>query len=323
MNRWIERKYIVNTTAPKFVWTSPSPLSAVPEISFAGGASEDMYALGATGDAGAHQSAITAINARDKRIITLAEDNEWPLSVSGATGDAWLVSPSDGSFSVRVVSISTDRLTVTLAEPLTRAINVNDAYLEVATWVVEMPVEIVSALARDVPWSVSYSPNPDLFGKKRELGLLHVVHQPFDTGVTSEGLSAHLRQKNSAPRTEQGWETQLQESEEELILFIRGELSAKGLYEDDIPAPQTLRLAHLAFAEALITEAEDMEKAALIRERGRGLAKDALKRIWVDSNQNGEPDEGSSEGTSKPRKYDGRQGVSLTYTKQFYIGMPG
>ncbi len=316
-----ERKYRRGVTSV-FEWEAPHPISDAPVGT----------AKPASGDVNLGLSAI-----HDPLVVTSAQSGRRELTIiapsgtkglQGRYGGGWLVTPHDGAFPVRVTRI--DGTTCFISDPLTRSIAASvgePASLQFATYVGSVPAASVAAtLSRGIAWDVAYSASygadtPTL--TTRDFGLLHIVNQPFGTGLTAAMIAKHVTTLGErVPRGQQDWGPQLDVGEEELILAIRQELAPMGLTEDDIPVAAQLRLAHMSLTLANILDTVEPETALLMRAQGMGRMRSALRLIWVDSSGDGVPDDGEIQQVTRARSSWARGGnPAAGYQRPFSIGM--
>ena len=290
-----ERKYAAGV-AGLFEWVAPDPLSAAPVLTVHMVAGD--VAIGAMTVVSSPLT-VTAVSGSDRRTLTTTEAAP-DAGLPTRYGDAWLMTEEEGAIPVTVASLSA--LQVVLTEPLPRDVTLDaTASLVWQTYTAALPLaSVTTAVARDVRWSIAYVPSwggdAPTSGATVATGLLHVVHQPFATRVTHQDMAAHMRTIGGmVPRNQQDLGPQIRMGEEELILWLRSQLAELDLTEDDVPAPQSLRMAHLYFSAACYHDLTDQEKATALRERAIGLATMATKRIWVDANQDGEMDDGEQD----------------------------
>jgi hypothetical protein len=263
---------------------------------------------------------VTALSV-DRRTLTLDAAGTTVDGGMGRNGEAWLLTATQ-ALPIRIVD-STGAM-LTMAEALPRSVVIDaSASVQMSRCEGVLPaLTICAAVARDVRWTVDYAVR---YGTgtglalmaKRETGILQVVHQPFETGVAPQDVARYLRSIGQAPSSEQGWDIALSAGEEDLILYLRSELAERGLTEDDVPAPQSLRPAHLALTGAYILIATDTDTSTSLRERGYELARQALQRVWLDSDRDGEADEAPVQvGGSRARDFraPSRSGTTRRFT---------
>jgi hypothetical protein len=301
-----DQKVRLDGTAERIWWTAPEPLSS--------GSSPTLNVYLASGTATltfANIAAVPAITAvaRDRKTLTASGAVSSARGAQGAGwGEAFLVTAKDGWFPITVREIS--NATIILAEPLPAPLTVSagaPASLQFATWAGVLTTTHVNAVERDVRWTVSYvtQAGVDLTGYSfRDEGLLHIVRQPFSTGLTTRHVvQVHPGLAQRVPRRQGGWEPQIQAAQEELILRLRRDLQERGLTEDDINGHR-LRFAHAHLAAAVIYDENQPEKAEILRTRvlgafneetgirHGGLVDDTLRSVWVDADRDGAVDSG-------------------------------
>lgn len=319
-----ERKYRKGVTS-LFEWSAPDPISGIPtatahlesgDIDL--GLSVVHAPLEVTGFAASEG------DVRELTIVAPAATD----GLQGRYGDAWLVTPHDGAFHVKIKRI--DGTTCFLVDPLPSSISVSvadPASLQFATYTGTVPAASVAAdLSRGITWEVAYSAqhgtNAPVLTGGRSFGLMHIVNQPFSTGLTSLMLSSHVKHLGERiPRNQRGWEEQIALGEEELILAIRQELAPKGFTEDDIPVAAQLRAAHISYTLANIFTLDELDTAEALRAQAKDRMLSALRLIWVDSDESGTVDDGEIQQVTRSRNSWARGGnPPSTYTRPFSIG---
>lgn len=301
MLRLRDRKATAGATT-RFPWYAPAPLEpgTTPELVFRPPAGPIPRQLERIRD----DISVEAID-DDRRTLTASD----PIGgsyrgVQGPAGVAWLVSPTDGAFPVRVVAIANDaqgdRTQVVLATPLPRPVALGEgAVLQFALWRATVTVgDVAGEARRSIPWTVSYvaragddlDPDP-----QREEGLLHVVRQIFGTGLTHERLVA--RRPDLAARVaagSEGYEVQIADAENHLVQWLRRDLASRGLYEDDVNGADLERV-HYLLALSMVLERDEPEASAEQRRLALLEYGDVVKRIWADANRDGVVDAGEAE----------------------------
>jgi hypothetical protein len=248
---------------------------------------------------------------------------------AGRNGEGWLVGPN-GAVSLRLAdgidgTVAADGARLFSPLPWSVALD-STSVVQLSYCQAVLPALTVCATkTRDVLWTVDYwirhGTNTDLAAQRQqESGLLQVVAQPFGTGVSAADVPRYLRSIGAAPSTELGYEMQLQAAEEELVLWLRSHLAERGLTEDDVPAPQSLRLPHLMLTGAHILAVPDGDTSDRLRARAVELAEMAMRRIWLDQNQDGAVDPDEVQQTGGRRSADWRSPVR-TATNRFTVGM--
>lgn len=293
----MERKARVGAVT-RFQWLAPEPLQpgTTPTLTFRHpSGTEYTPALTPIRAAAAVNSIAT-----DRRTLTTADLTAAYQGLQDEAGEAYLISPTDGAFPVRVTRVDKGESGFTvavLAEPLPRPISTEDgASLQWRLWTAELSGALVAAAQRNVPYTVTYTARygadlPTVPG--REEGLLHVVRQPFSTGLThSTLLERRPDLHTSIPGRQSGFAPQIRAAEMELIDHLRVQLAEQGLYEDDLDGRRLAR-AHMLLTEALLTRASDA--AASLRNQAFAALKDALRAIWADANRDGVVDPGEAD----------------------------
>ena len=317
-----EQKARVGGTGEKFWWTAPVPLVGSPTLQIylsSGTVTPTFAGIGTT-------PLITTV-ARDRKTLTASATVTG--SIRGAQGPKWgeafLISPKDGWFPVQVREISGS--TITLAEPLASPLDVSvaaPASLQFALYRGTLTTTMVSAAARDVPWTVKYveQAGADLSGYTgRDEGLIHIVRQPFGTGLTSRHVAQlHPGLAQRVPRRQGSWDPQIEAALMEMVIHLRADLQARDLTEDDLNGAR-LRLAHGHLAAAVIYDEVQPEKAELLRARvlgvldeetgtrAGGMLNESLRSVWLDADRDGAVDEG---------EMDTIEGARLVDSKSFF-----
>jgi erythromycin esterase-like protein len=106
----------------------------------------------------------------------------------------------------------------------------------------------------------------------------------------------------------------------EMVLYLRADLQARDLTEDDLNGAR-LRLAHGHLAAAVIYDEVQPEKAELLRARvlgvldeetgtrAGGMLNESLRSVWLDADRDGVVDDG---------EMDTIEGARLVDSKSFY-----
>lgn len=269
-----------------FRWEAPEPVEAAPTFTVrlpSGSVAIAMTSVHAS-------QAVTGVST-DRRVFTAPG-----LTVAGARGaqgdwgKAWLVTDEDGVIPIKVVRVEADALRV--AEPLPRGIAGNGTVYW-ATWYATLGAVTGSAV-RSVPWDVVYTAQDGLdlpTSPKRDEGLLHIVRQPFNTGLTTQQLINDFPELGATVnRGMQGYRSAIDLSLAQLVAHVRAILQERDLYEDDAHGP-TLRHAHAYLAAAVILDRVDPEQADRLREIAKDDIDVALRSIWVDGDGDGEVDD--------------------------------
>lgn len=295
-----ERKARVGETY-RFIWESPDPVASTPELSLyeAGSATPDALATSlATAQIHADE-AVTAYNADGKRLTVPAITVAGSRGAAGRYGRAWLISEEAGTIPVHVATITDGE--VTLAERLPRRFT-GSSTLHWATWTVELNAALTASYKRNWRWVVDYTAQlgADIFasGDKSQQGLFHVVHNPFDTGLSSHLLVDMLPQVIPLNRSgAQGFEPQIELSEEILISRIRAHIVASGGSgtEDQLMGEQFTRI-HALLAAADIVEHAEPDQARSHRAKAFSLIEERLQNVaWIDADNDGIIDDGETD----------------------------
>lgn len=257
-----ERKYVVGVDGT-FVWVSPHNLdtSTPPVLSvyLSGGTVTPVFAAVRT-------TLACASIANDRRVITL----DALASVEGQAGpwgDAYLETAEAGVFPIRVVDLDVSAKTVTLADTLPRVVDVAGATIRWAAWTATLTnAAVTAAKARNIRWAVAYTERagddaPTV--ARRQTGLLHVVYQPFTTGLTTSLLLDYVPSlpAPSPNQRQQDWGPQIRAAEGRLVNKLRADLAERGLYEDDVHDAERLQLAHAYLVAAMYYEASNQAQA--------------------------------------------------------------
>lgn len=132
------------------------------------------------------------------------------------------------------------------------------------------------------------------------------VRQIFETGLTCQQLRAFLSGGPSVPSSDAGLEPAVSAGLDDLVRFIRTELSEKGLDETDVPAPRALRDAHQLFAAAHVYAVTNRELHDAFWTDARYSAGDTLRHLWIDKNKDGKFDAGDTDNITGRRSQDFR-----------------
>lgn len=323
-----ERKYRYGVDQV-FEWVSPEPIEGTPDIA--------IYISGSTitgSMTSVHSGSIsvTAIG-DDRRKLTITEDVS-TAGLQGRYGQAWLTTDTDGAYPVKITKISGS--VVYLADILPREPSLtayNTGSLQFSTFYYTLESGSATAnIQRDVKWTIEYdsfygSNTPDV-DNNREEGLLHIVHQPFDTGLTHAMVAQHVQGLGDmVPFRQEDWSPQIQEAFDELIMNIRTELGTS-YTEDNIPASTQFRLAHLSYVKAIILSPYDIEASDRFRLEGDNRLNKLLKKFWLDTNANNQVDSGEelTQVTGYRRNYNTVSRIEDTsgnvreYNKTWYPG---
>lgn len=290
-------KVKVGQSGQLFIWCAHRPVTGTPALSI------DHPSLGTLTPTltrvVAAEPTVAAVDT-DRRTLTLS------ASVSGAGGAqgyrwgaAFVVTSSDGWFPVRVVRAT--GTTVKLAQPIPREIDVTSATIQWATWTASADLFMASA-QRDIVWTVAHVTSEGAgvpTEARTDLGTLHVVPQPFGTGLDSATLEALFpRIVQPVHRGADSLAPQIDAAEALIISNIRARLQKTeggGKWEDDIPASQRLQMAHAHITCAIILDERDREGAAAHRELADDYLDEAMRRVWVDQDGDLDPEDGGTD----------------------------
>jgi len=290
-----ERKYRAGV-ASVFGWEAPAPLASAPSLAVTMTANATPITVGVL-SAVAADITVTGVSA-DRYTLTTTSASP-PAGLPESFARAWLLTEEDGAFPVTVAALSPN--VVKLSEPLPRLPDMTEsATITFSGWTVALPSSVTGSIARDAKWVVTYAPewggDAPTSSVETETGLLHVVCQPFDTRLTPQDFAAMMvTMGGTVPRSQQSWAHQISMGLEELVLFLRSHLAEADRTEDDVPAPQALRMAHAYYSAACAHDVTDPDTAESLRDRAERLATLAVRRIWVDVNQDGEADESETD----------------------------
>ncbi len=294
-----ERKFAVGI-AGRFDWRTPGPVAAAPApvlsiYTSAGTVAPTFSVL---------RAAISpATISADRRVLTAASF----VSVTGQAGPlgaAFLRTAESGVFPVRVIACDVSGSTVTLAEPLPRSVDVVGSSLQWATYTATLSASTVTNVkARNMRWSVTYttSEGTDVASSaSRATGLLHVVYQPFDTGLDQAELLGFLPDLGGGTlKWQAGWGPQIEAAHDRLVNRIRADLAERELYEDDIHDPSRLRVAHAYLVAAMHHEGKNQGLAESMYTMFARTYEEAMRVVALDLDGDGTVNDG--EGASQVR----------------------
>lgn len=286
----------------RFIWRGPQPVEgAAPILNLYEPGSSTPHASSPQNLVAIHaDAAISSVDADLKRLTATGIAVATSRGASGRYGAAWLISEEGGTFPVHVAKIEDDL--VTLSTRLPRMVGGSSA-LRWATWTVELDVTVTAAVQRGWRWVVEYAATTgaDIFasGVKRDEGLLHVVHQPFESGLDSGQLIDWFPQVIPLSRSgTQDFSSQIEFSEEVMISKIRSAIVGKG-NEDLLSGPQ-FRRAHALFTLADIIEHAEPDQARSSRAKAYSLLEERLQNVtWFDEDGDGVVDEGELDRTMR------------------------
>lgn len=271
-----------------FIWVAPDPLEAAstPTLTIkltSGDITPTLTRLHAPVD-------VTAL-AKDKRKLTAPTATiASARGAQGEYGDAFLVSESDGNFPVKVSQVLDGFIRLANALPRT---STGVGVIQWAVWTATIPaaqLPVVEIAAFVVAYKAKYGLDVPTANKTTR-GTLRVVLQPFTTGLNTTTLVNAYPDLGTLPdHASQGFETQIDFAEQELISILRAQLVEQGLTEDEVDGP-SLRAAHAALTAAHIYSLTSIENSAILRTRATELIEMVLKSVWVDANKDGDVDD--------------------------------
>lgn len=232
-------------------------------------------------------------------------------------GDAWLYTAHNGIIPVRIGAVVDhgQHYDITLTDRLKYDLDLNGgARLQSQLWYAdETTAAVVGTVTRTatanapipytIEWGVLEPANPAGAGAisstaRRVEGLLSVVRQPFDTGLSSDGVRARypelarLSQAGSA-----GLEAAIFAEGQALALMVTGAVREAGAspytFADDVSG-SAFTEAHAAMVAARLVESTRPEQADRYRERADSLFRQGLAVAWADLNRDGVVDAGES-----------------------------
>lgn len=241
--------------------------------------------------------------AADRRTLTITAPAAAPSGPQGLRGEAWLETPADGDFAVRVAQITAT--TAVLADPLPHNVGLATngtlrfAWLGAAVTV----ANVTAAVNRSVPVTVGYQAHygADVAGiPSQDEVLVDVVRQPFRTGVTHADVAALMPSVGArVAQRAQDYRPQVEWVGDLIEQRARADLAPRGLTEDDIDGAR-LRGAHAAWVVSCILEDIDTDLADRWRARADEAYDTAMSGIWVDADRDGVVDAGEIETIGNP-----------------------
>jgi hypothetical protein len=293
-----------------FTYALPRPPSAAPSVSVT--LSGGVVAVGAM-SAMWTAPTVSAVSASDRTVLTLDGAVANARGLAADYGDAWLVSDETAPVRVKVLRFLGGPARAILAEPLPVE-HSGAGTLEPAWYRVTLPALTVTATAQrdallSVTWTEDSGTDGPAFASRAEMSL-HVVREPFATGVTSaEVLRVDSGLASQYAHRDVDWRAAIGAALDEVVMRLRQDLAEGGRWEDDVLRAHRAPLAtcHAHLAAAIIHDPYDPAAADRHRERvwgvdgSRGLWHAALRRILLDVDGNGLPDEGAQEQVVGPR----------------------
>ena len=304
----VERKARVGQTY-RFIWVAPAPVEGTP-----------VLRLFEPGSSTAHASSpqnlvelrteveVTAIDADLVRLTAPTITVAGSRGAAGKYGRAFFIAPGGGYFPVHVSIIADGE--ITLAEDLNRHLEgstISGAKLRWATYTVELDAAITAAAARGWRWQVEFTAytGDDIFASpaQSDSGLLHVVHNPFDTGLTSTQLMDWFPQAIPLRRAgAQDFSAAIELAEEMLIARIRAHVAKNdGTGNEDQLEGSDFRRIHALFACADLIEHDEPEQARTHRAKAFSLFDERMMNTsWYDEDNDGVVDDGETD--RQPRR---------------------
>ena len=281
-----------------FWFRVPVPYTGTPTLTVrhptSGDISPSLSAVHAT-------TPITAY-AADRRTLTVTSIGSSGQGLAGdVTGDGFVVSDAAGWFPARLRQIASATSFI-LAEALPMAVAVGSGdYWQWATVTGSLSNATITATASEtpIPFTVAYVPyhgvDAPVDTAARFEGLLHVVRQPFDTGLDDAELVAlwpRLAAQN--PRRHMSWLPRIDLAEETLWRWLRRDLKSDeepNVTEDDVSGPPYLPV-HAAIVAAMVLRGAEGVAAMEDAER---LYADVMADIpWHDKDADGAVDPGEA-----------------------------
>ncbi len=236
-----------------------------------------------------------SVIAPDRRTLTITGPAAAPSGPQGIRGEAYLETPGDGDFSVQVAQLTAT--TAVLAEPLPHDIDLaTNGTLRFAWLGAAVTVgDVTAAIERNVPTHVTYQFRfgADLWGiPSQDEMLVHVVRQPFRTGVAHADVAALMPSVGARiAQRAQDYRPQIEWVGDLIEQRVHADLSARGAFEDDIDGSR-LRGAHAAWVISCILEDIDTDLADRWMARFEKAYAAAMTGIWLDLDHDGAVDDG-------------------------------
>jgi len=279
-----------------FQWVAPEPVEGTPALTVQLTAGDEVLNLSAV-----HADlSVTGFGADRRNLTIVATTNT--AGLQGKYGDAFLITDKDGVFPVRVTKI--DDTSLYIADQLPRDVSVSvaePAALQFSTWTVALTAADVTGTAQAntayyVDYDAFYGDDAPDVDNLQETGVMHIVNKFFDTGLTHNMVVAAASQLGETlPRGQNDYSPQLQESLDEMVLWIRNEVPV-GLTEDNLPAGAQFRPAHLSLLKAVLLDAIDEDLSAKFRNQAYSRLRTAMKKVtWMDINADGILDSGEED----------------------------
>lgn len=267
-----------------FELTLPEPVDSAPtgEITI-GDTTEQLTFTGAT--------PVKVVGLADGRRKLFLEQLPTP-KLAGKHGAAFVVSDSI-CWSTRILNYNTEGDTgneiyyAILSEPLPLTLpQGEDIYLYLTYYAATLPA--VPEPIRNCLLRVEYVPIAKIGSLVQTLTyLVAYVYQIFTTGLTIDDVRSYFQGLGAQPNQDAGFEPAIIAGEDALIDYLREQLAEKGLTEDDIPATTSLRQAHRLFAAAHVFMLTNEQLFANLTSQAKASARAALRRAWLNENQDG------------------------------------
>jgi len=263
--------------------------------------------------------AITSINDDLKRLVAPGSTVLGSRGAAGKYGAARLITEGGGVFPVHVSTIADGE--ITLSERIPRqlpASSVSGSQLSWSTWTAALPSAVTAEQLRGWRWRVVYDPHvgDDIFSpaSQTDSGLLHVVHNPFDTGLTHEQLVEWFPQVTPLARSgSQDFSPAMELSFEMLVSKIRSSVvGGQSAGNEDRLEGSDFRRIHALFTCADLIEHAEPDQARSHRAKAYALLDERMQNLsWVDSDGDGVVDSGE---TDKPVRRRVAGGFISSYT---------
>lgn len=257
---------------------------------------------------------VTGQHSRGQLTVTIPSD-----AAAGVLpwGDAWLYTAHNGVIPVRVGAVVDHdaHYDVTLVDRLKYDLDIGaGARLQSQLWSADVTdADVVGAATRSasadapIPYSITWGllqpANPSPAGaiaaaSRRVEGLLDVVRQPFDTGLSSDGVRARYPElARMAEAGGAGLESAIFAESQALRLQVTAAVREAGAspytFADDVSGGAFIE-AHAAMVAARVVESTRPEQAERHRARADVFFAQGLAVAWADLNRNGEVDDGET-----------------------------
>ena len=254
---------------------------------------------------------IAAISA-DRRVLTASAPVAAAAGVEGDLGVAFFQVPESTWVSVRVIEVDGASIRLADALPSTQSMT-SGGSLVWAGWVITIPGATVAASAvRNVAIRITQTYNEGADAPARshiDEVYCDVVRAPWSTGCTSHDVIATLPRLASAINPgELRFSSAIRLAGERLEMRINADLLEASAYADDIIAPSRgpFTLVHACMAAIDCLPADDIDREMLLtrvwgpadadgRRLGGGMYDYAMRRIQIDTDRDGVPDEAETQ----------------------------